>query len=93
MSEELKVHYGQLLGLDWPWKVSSVDLKMEEKRIEIALTHSRGERVRCSECGEECAVHDHSPERTWRRLDFENCRTRILFFCGGLDLSPFDASH
>ena len=42
MSEELKVHYGQLLGLDRPWKVSSVDLKMEEKRIENAQTPPAG---------------------------------------------------
>src|SRR6056297_742776 len=77
MPEDLKAHYGQLLGLESPWEVTSVDLKMEEKRVEIALTHSRGERVRCPECGEECSVHDHSPERTWRHLDTMQFETRL----------------
>jgi len=77
MPEDLKAHYGQLLGLESPWEVSSVDLKMEEKRVEIALTHLRGERVRCPECGEECSVHDHSPERTWRHLDTMQFETRL----------------
>lgn len=77
MLEDLKAHYGQLLGLESPWEVGSVDLKMEEKRVEITLTHLRGARVRCPECGEECAVHDHSPERTWRHLDTMQFETRL----------------
>ena len=76
MLEDLKAHYGQLLGLESPWEVASVDLKMEEQRVEIALIHSRGGRVSCPECGEQCAVHDHSPERTWRHLDTMQFETR-----------------
>ena len=77
MREDLKAHYGQLLGLESPWEVASVDLKMEEQRVEIALIHSRGVRVSCPECGEQCAVHDHSPERTWRHLDTMQFETRL----------------
>lgn len=77
MLEDLKGYYGQLLGLESPWEVASVDLKMEEQRVEIALVHSRGERVSCPECGERCAVHDHSPERTWRHLDTMQFETRL----------------
>lgn len=77
MSEELEAHYGQLLGLESPWEVTSVDLKMEEQRVVIALTHARGARVNCPDCGEQCAVHDHSPERTWRHLDTMQFETRL----------------
>lgn len=77
MSEDLKTHYGHLLGLESPWEVTSVDLKMEEQRVDIALTHARGARVSCPECGEKCAVHDHSPERTWRHLDTMQFETRL----------------
>lgn len=77
MSEDLKTHYGQLLGLESPWEVTSVDLKMEERRVDIALTHTRGSRVNCPECSEKCAVHDHSPERTWRHLDTMQFETRL----------------
>ena len=77
MSEELEAHYGQLLGLESPWEVTSVDLKMEEQRVDIALTHKRGSRVNCPECGDKCAVHDHSPERTWRHLDTMQFETRL----------------
>ena len=77
MLKDLKGHYGQLLGLESPWEVASVDLKMEEQRVEIALVHSRGERVSCPECAERCAVHDHSPERSWRHLDTMQFETRL----------------
>lgn len=73
----MKAHYGLLLGLESPWEVSAVDLKMEEQRVDIALTHSSGVRVRCPDCGEECTVHDHSPERTWRHLDTMQFETRL----------------
>lgn len=77
MLEDLKAHYGLLLGLESPWEVSAVDLKMEEQRVDIELTHSPGVRVRCPDCGEECAIHDHSPERTWRHLDTMQFETRL----------------
>lgn len=77
MPEDLKAHYGLLLGLESPWEVSAVELKMEDQRVEIALTHARGARVSCPDCGEECSVHDHSPERTWRHLDTMQFETRL----------------
>lgn len=69
MLEDLRAHYGQLLGLEWPWEVTSVDLKMEEQRVEIELKHAQRAAILCAECGEQCSLHDHSPERTWRHLD------------------------
>lgn len=65
---ELTEHYRQLLGLDASWEVSDVSLSLEEKRVEITLVH-RGGPVTCPDCDAECAIADHSPERTWRHLD------------------------
>ena len=66
--ESLSSHYRQLLGLDENWKVSSVNLSMEEKRVEIALKHV-GDSYVCSECSSKCGLHDHAAERKWRHLD------------------------
>ncbi len=77
MQEELKAHYGRLLGLESPWEVASVDLDMEGQRVEIALTRSPGGPVRCPGCGGECAIRDHSPERAWRHLDTMQFETRL----------------
>lgn len=77
MPENLKSHYGQLLGLELPWEVTAVDLKMEAMKVEIELTHGRGGQVACPECGKDCAVYDHSSERTWRHLDTMQFETRL----------------
>lgn len=33
--------------------------------------------VKCQECGKECTVADHAPERTWRHLDTMQFETLI----------------
>ena len=73
----LTEHYRLLLGLDTAWEVSEVSLSLEEKRVEISLRH-RGGRVTCPECGTECSIADHAPERTWRHLDTMQFETRLL---------------
>jgi transposase len=72
----LTEHYRLLLGLDAAWEVSDVSLSLEEKRVEISLRH-RGGRVTCPECGVECSIADHAPERTWRHLDTMQFETRL----------------
>ena len=59
---QLTEHYRLLLGLDAAWEVSEVSLSLEEKRVEISLMHLGG-RVTCPECGAECSIADHAPER------------------------------
>lgn len=72
----LTEHYRLLLGLDGSWEVSDVSLSLEEKRVEILVTH-RGGRIKCPECGRECTIADHAPERTWRHLDTMQFETRL----------------
>jgi len=73
---ELTRHYSVLLGLDAAWEVSEVSLSLEEKRVEIVVTHQGGA-VTCPECGCDCAIADHAPERTWRHLDTMRFETRL----------------
>lgn len=61
--------YRQLLGIEAPWKVETVDLLVADKRVEVTVTHRRQERFRCPECNEAFAVYDHGKQRIWRHLD------------------------
>ena len=43
-------HYGRMLGLTEGWKVSGVDLRLEDKRLELRLGWERSGAI-CPECG------------------------------------------
>jgi len=60
--------YEKLLGLNAPWSVSDVDLKIEDSKVTVRLSHEPLWRFPCPECGLECPTHDHRP-RQWRHLD------------------------
>tara|TARA_B110000305_G_scaffold224848_1_gene270798 strand:+ start:149 stop:1396 length:1248 start_codon:yes stop_codon:yes gene_type:complete len=77
VKENLESHYGQLLGLESPWEVTSVELELENQKVEIRLEHVPSEPVSCPECGKHCSIHDHAPERTWRHLDTMQFETRL----------------
>jgi hypothetical protein len=77
LDNELHRHYGLLLGIKSPWRVSGVKLDMAGKRVEIGLEWGQGHKVPCPECGKECAIADHAPERTWRHLDTMQFETLI----------------
>ena len=61
--------YEQLLGLQSPWSVARVELDVNRERVDVWAEHTRGEKLRCPECGKECSVRDHTAERVWRHLD------------------------
>lgn len=77
MDSELQKHYAQLLGIDSPWEVKTVELKLEEKRVEIELGWQWGSAAQCPVCEEECSIHDSAPERSWRHLDTMQFETVI----------------
>jgi transposase len=77
LHDELHRHYGMLLGIQSPWGVSGVKLELAGKRVEIGLEWARGHGVSCAECGRECTIADHAPERTWRHLDTMQFETLI----------------
>src|SRR3954463_4641418 len=60
--------YRHLLGLETPWTVANVELKVKEQRVDVWAEH--GDTVwPCPECGKPFALYDHAPERSWRHLD------------------------
>ena len=69
MDNELHKHYAALLGVGSPWEVKGVELKLQDKKVEIELGWQWGAKARCPECQRECSMHDCAPERTWRHLD------------------------
>jgi len=77
MHIEIQKHYAQLLGLQSPWKIQNVELKLKEKCVDIELGLEWGSPVQCSICGCECSIYDSAEERTWRHLDMMQFRTDI----------------
>ena len=75
--ETLREHYRRLLGLDEAWRVTTVELSVADKRVEIALEHQGGE-VACPECQRACGLADHAPPRRWRHLDTMQFATELV---------------
>jgi len=77
MDSELQKHYGQLLGIGSPWEVKTVELKVEQKSVDIELGWQWGASAKCPECGQGCSIYDCAPERTWRHLDTMQFQTLV----------------
>jgi transposase len=60
--------YRQILGIESPWRVERVELKLEQGEIHVYLEHQDTDWP-CSECGTRCKLYDHQGERRWRHLD------------------------
>jgi transposase len=61
--------YRRILGIEAPWFVDSVELKLEEGEVHVRLAHHDMNDWPCPECGAACKLCDHQPERQWRHLD------------------------
>jgi transposase len=61
--------YRQILGIEAPWLVERVELKLAEGEVHVYLEHQEIGSWPCPECGRECPLHDHQEEREWRHLD------------------------
>jgi len=57
--ETLSAHYARLLGIDESWRVEAVDLRLEERQVEIGLSHV-GSDIFCPECGRAYGLADHA---------------------------------
>lgn len=60
--------YARLLGLEKPWRVSSVELKLAELEVHVYVEHD-DHAWQCPECDVVCSIYDHQDERIWRHLD------------------------
>jgi len=61
--------YRHLLGLESPWTVARVELKVAKQHVDVWAEHADGAQWPCPECGRLLAVYDHAEERVWRHLD------------------------
>ena len=59
--------YARILGIEPPWAVADVELKLAEGQVVVRLEH-RGAPLACPECGQACPGYDTQP-RQWRHLD------------------------
>ncbi len=67
--------YEELLGLESPWRVREVDLRLEQGEVVIHVEPDR-QRWGCAECGGRMHVHDYTTRR-WRHLDTCQFKTII----------------
>lgn len=68
--------YEQILGIQSPWFVERVELKVEDGAVHVHLAHREDATWNCPECGRKCPLHDHTPERIWRHLN--TCQYQTL---------------
>lgn len=60
--------YAQILGLERPWAVKSVELDHVQREVRVTLEVKKRKRLPCPECGKQCPKYD-SRMRRWRHLD------------------------
>lgn len=70
--------YRHLLGITSPWEVNRVELSVANERVDVWVTHPKGTRFACPECGTELPAYDHADERSWRHLD--SCHFRTVLY-------------
>lgn len=68
--------YAAILGIQSPWSVEGVELQLEAGEVHVHLKHEEGRLWPCPECGAQCRLYDHQPERRWRHLD--TCQYRTI---------------
>jgi transposase len=61
--------YRRILGIEAPWYVDRVELKLTEGEVHVYLEHHDMVNWPCPECQAGCKLYDHQPERQWRHLD------------------------
>ena len=61
--------YRRILGLEAPWKVDRVELKLTAGAVHVYLEHQEQVNWTCPKCGAPSQLHDHQAERQWRHLD------------------------
>ena len=69
--------YAQILGIKLPWTVKSVDLNLDENKVEVSLDSIHGIDLPCPHCDKFCPIYDHKI-RKWRHLDTCQLQTILI---------------
>ena len=59
--------YAQILGVESPWQVTNVDLRLEAGEVEVLVEHGSTKELSCPECGTVGQRYD-TRRRRWRHL-------------------------
>jgi len=72
--------YQQILGLTPPWRVRTVDLRLDDEEVLVHVVQdaSLGQAL-CPECRTACPGYDTAKERRWRHLD--TCQLKTYLVC------------
>ena len=73
--------YRQILGIEAPWFVERVELKLAEGEVHVYVEHQEKGNWLCPECGASCQLYDHQGERQWRHLD--TCQYQTILHARG----------
>jgi len=73
---ELEEHYGQLLGVNSPWEIYRIELKVENQRLDIWIEYTDDEGP-FPECGATCPRYDTRKKCSWRHLDIVQFATYL----------------
>jgi len=73
---EVEAHYAMLLGVNTPWIITQVDLKIDQQQVDIDIEYTAVSGL-CPECGGSCPKHDDRKIRTWRHLDTMQFSTQL----------------
>jgi transposase len=68
--------YSQILGIQKPWKVTSVNVSLADDEVEVHVQHGGG-KLKCPKCGQVCPGYDRRPRR-WRHLDTCQLKTVLV---------------
>ena len=68
--------YRRILGIEAPWQVERVELKLQQGEVHVYLAHQDSREWACALCGARGPLYDHQPEREWRHLD--TCQYRTI---------------
>ena len=69
--------YTQILGIRSPWKVSEVELALEDGEVKVFVEQEVGAEQHCPKCGQACPGYDRR-QRSWRHLDTCQFRTILV---------------
>jgi transposase len=70
--------YARLLGIEDPWRVTDVALRLdEEQAVVVSVELDPGSTLHCSKCQGRCSRYD-SRKRRWRHLDTMQYRTILV---------------
>ena len=69
--------YAMLLGIEFPWRITKVQVEMVLERVDVWVEEAAGARFACAVCKQDASVYDHTTEQVWRHMDTCQCRTYV----------------